>query len=499
MKALLKIGFIFFVVFYYLLATQCNKKPTEPPPESSPKENTDTLWIEKSEGLWGYPETATIIYNTPDTIPYIYVLKEGYIDLLVSLDGIQVPDSGWFIMDRNHRLTAACEGKVIWKLELEKHIYYSCPAIADDGTIYISTGIFRRTDWGSLYAVGPDGNIKWFYDCEYNLYSPVIDQDGTIIIQDFHNTVYAFESDGNLKWKFNDFDDPLHIWYDMGLRMPAIGADGIVYIAADGLYAIDAETGERIWHFNPLYVKCCRQSPVIGPDGTIYIFIHQSDFYAVNPDGTEKWHAQLDYEDEMSFTCPAIDQDGTLYIGAERGFEGFVYAFNSSGVKQWKYLVEGTGRIVRASPTIGANRNIIIATKSGGYDIPSKVVVLSPAGTKIWEYVIENVHGPGSADDIYSTPSIGADGTIYFGSENGNLYALNSDGTLIWRVQLAHGINWSSAAICNDGTLYIGTHHENPPNKGNLYAIRTESMGYASSPWPRFRQNHKNNGRYDGQ
>lgn len=289
----------------------------------------------------------------------------------------------------------------------------------------------------------------------------------------------------------------------MGQRIPAVASNGTVFIAADGLYALDPETGDRIWRFNPLSGKCCRQSPVIGPDGTIYIFIHQYDFYALNPDGTLKWHARLDREEEMSFSCPAIDENGMIYFGAEHGSSGFVYCFDSSGEKQWKFLVEGYGRTVRASPVIAADGTIIFATKSGGEDIPSKIIALSPAGTKVWEYIVENFHGPGSADDVYSTPSIGADGALYFGSETEHFYALNPDGTLKWKTHLAHGINWSSSAICDDGTLYIGTQaltvEEDPLNGGNLYAIRTESMGYAASPWPRFRQNHRNNGRYNGQ
>ncbi|MBN1782646.1 PQQ-like beta-propeller repeat protein [bacterium] len=461
----------------------------------------DTLRIVVSENVLGYPETGVTVYQTPDTIDYLYSPKLGNTNFMVTLDGFQVPDSGTFVMNQNHRLVATCENKVIWKLKLEKQVYYSCPAVADNGTIYISTGIFRYTDWGTLYAVDSDGTIQWSYDCEYNPYTPVIGRDGTVFIQDFHNQVYAVEPDGNLKWKFNDFDSPVHIWYDMGQRIPAVASDGTIYIAADGLYGLDPDTGERLWRFNPLYSKCCRQSPVIGSDGTIYIFIHQYDFYAVNPDGTEKWHAQLDHEEEMAFSSPAIDRDGTLYIGAERGDSGFVYCYNSSGMKQWKYLVEGDGRTVRASPVIAADGSIIVATKSGGDDIPSKIIALSPAGTKIWEYRVENFHGPGSADDVYSTPSIGADGTLYFGSETEHFYALNPDGTLSWKIQLAHGINWSSPAIMDDGTLYIGTQaltvEEDPLNGGNLYAIRTKSMGYASSPWPRFRQNHMNNGRYN--
>lgn len=495
MKVFAKISCI--ILFIICFTPGCKKK--SPMQTQEPVSKGDTLWVEVNENILGYPETGMTVHQTPDTISYLYSAKMGNTHLMVTLDGVQIPDSGYFVMNQSRRLKATCENKVIWKLPLEKHVYYSCPAVADDGTIYISTGIFRHTDWGTLYAVDPGGTIQWSYDCDFNPYSPVVGPDGTIYIQDFHNTLYAVTPAGDLKWKFSDFQSPVQIWYDMGQRIPAVGSDGTVYIAADGLYALDPDTGERLWRFNPLYSKCCRQSPVIGSDGTIYIFIHQHDFYAVNPDSTQKWHAQLDHEEEMAFSCPAIDKDGMLYIGAERGHDGFVYCFNSSGVKQWKYLVEGFGRTVRASPVIGADGTIHIATKSGGMDIPAKVIALSSAGTELWEYIVENFHGPGSADDVYSTPAIGADGTLYFGSENEHFYALNPDGTLKWNTQLEHGINWSSAAITDDGVLYIGTHHENPPNRGNLYAIRTEGMGYAFSPWPRFRQNHKNNGRYNGQ
>ncbi len=459
-------------------------------------EEADTLWVEKAEGLWGYPETCVRVYTTPDTVEYMYSLMLGYANLEVTLDGAAVPDSGSFVMDMNHMLRATCEGKVIWRLELEKHVYYCSPAVGADGTIYVTTGIFRVTDWGRLHAVSPGGVVQWSYDFDYNPYTPVIGHDGTVLVQDFHNVLYAFTPAGALKWKFEDFDNPNHIFYDMGQRVPAVAADGTIYIAADGLYAVDPDTGGRLWRFNPLPGKSCRQSPVIGADGTIYVFIHQDAFFAVNPDGTEKWRSALDHEDEMAFSCPAIDADGTIYVGAERNSYGFVYAFDADGAKKWKYDVEGPGRTIRASPTIGADGTVYVATKSGGYDTPAKIIALSPAGAKLWEFIVETFHGPDAADDVYSTPSVGADGMIYFGSENEHFYALNPDGTLNWKAQLAHGINWSSGAIVPDGTLYIGTHHENLPNRGNLYAIRTTSMGYASSPWPRFRRNNRNDGRY---
>ena len=72
-----------------------------------------------------------------------------------------------------------------------------------------------------------------------------------------------------------------------------------------------------------------------------------------------------------------------------------------------------------------------------------------------WNYTIEY--------QITQTPSIGPDGTIYvpvYNSSNnrGNLYALNSDGTLKWNYTLNDGtesVIVGSPAICNDGTIYL--------------------------------------------
>jgi hypothetical protein len=43
-----------------------------------------------------------------------------------------------------------------------------------------------------------------------------------------------------------------------------------------------------------------------------------------------------------------------------------------------------------------------------------------PPGTELWEFETSN--------GILSSPAIAADGTIYIGSDDGNLYAINPDG-----------------------------------------------------------------------
>ena len=57
---------------------------------------------------------------------------------------------------------------------------------------------------------------------------------------------------------------------------------------------------------------------------------------------------------------------------------------------------------------------------------------------------------------FFSSPAIGADGTIYIGSEDNNLYAFNPDGSLQWQYLTSGSID-SSPAIAADGTIYVGS------------------------------------------
>lgn len=66
--------------------------------------------------------------------------------------------------------------------------------------------------------------------------------------------------------------------------------------------------------------------------------------------------------------------------------------------------------------------------------------------------------------DVESSPAIAPDGTIYVGSYDGYLYALNPDLTLKWRYATL-GMIRSSPAIAPDGTIYVGS------NDGKVHAV----------------------------
>ena len=68
---------------------------------------------------------------------------------------------------------------------------------------------------------------------------------------------------------------------------------------------------------------------------------------------------------------------------------------------------------------------------------------------------------------ISASPSIATDGTIYLGSTDKNLYALNSDGSLKWSLELGGGIG-SPVLIGTDNVLYVGS------EDGSLYAVNAD-------------------------
>jgi outer membrane protein assembly factor BamB len=78
--------------------------------------------------------------------------------------------------------------------------------------------------------------------------------------------------------------------------------------------------------------------------------------------------------------------------------------------------------------------------------------------------------GPTGAD-INSTPAVGADGTIYVGSNDGNVHAINPDGTAkggLWPFATG-GAVISSPAVGADGTIYVGS------NDRYVYAINPDA------------------------
>jgi outer membrane protein assembly factor BamB len=208
-------------------------------------------------------------------------------------------------------------------------------------------------------------------------------------------------------------------------------------------------------------------SPAIAADGTVYIGNNNGAFYAINPDGSLKWSRSDAYGYGWIRSSPAIAPDGTIYVGIcfiymdEFGYFyncAYLLAYNRDGSVAWCYSSAG---FMSSSPVIATDGTVYAVTDQEptlGY--PPLLQALKPDGSLLWSYAM------GGAGD----PALGADGTVYVGSDK--LYAINSDGSLQWSYTTGSAV--SSPAIDADGTVYVGS--------DKLYAINPDgSLKWSSA------------------
>ena len=117
-----------------------------------------------------------------------------------------------------------------------------------------------------------------------------------------------------------------------------------------------------------------------------------------------------------------------------------------------------------SSPAIGGDGTIYVGS------LDQNLYAVNPDGSQKWTFATGAI--------VTSSPAIGADGTIYFGSYDDNLYALNPSGTLKWKFATGSGIE-SSPAIGADGTIYVGT----IDTSDLLYAVSDGGQGIVAQKW----------------
>jgi outer membrane protein assembly factor BamB len=247
---------------------------------------------------------------------------------------------------------------------------------------------------------------------------------------------------------------------------PAV-ADGTVYAGGGDVEAIDAATGERRWSYtdgqsgynSPTvvgeYVYITDEygtalaldradgtvqwsttvgensygGPTPGPEA-VYVPSSDGNLYALSPaDGTEQW---------------ATDT-GSPYVTTPAVFGDFVFA-GSNGL----YALDGADGSVRWSVDTG-----IASPPTVGVD-PEPTVFMAGSetlyavgfdGTTRWTWT--------APDRIWGSPAV-ADGTVYAGSQDGTVRAIDAgSGVGEWLTSLDGELYASPAVV--DGVVYVGT------------------------------------------
>jgi outer membrane protein assembly factor BamB len=220
--------------------------------------------------------------------------------------------------------------------------------------------------------------------------------------------------------------------------------DGVAYVATSPyLYALDTETGavRRTYDF------CCEDllssDPAVA-NGIIYVGLFDTGLHALDAKtGTRLWN----YPPVARVICSPAVANGMVYFNNSEDDSGdSVFAVDArTGKLIWSSVVESSF----SSPAV-ADGIVYV-----GSDDLNVYALDAFTGVKLWSYT--------TGDVVRSSPAV-ANGVVYVGSFDHNVYALNATtGAKLWSYATGDWV-WSSPAVAN-GVVYVGSYDH------NIYAL----------------------------
>jgi outer membrane protein assembly factor BamB len=276
-------------------------------------------------------------------------------------------------------------------------IFTSSPAVVA-GKVYFGSGD------GGVYAVdATTGVLQWKFGTRDVVHGSPAVAGGVVYIGSWDSNLYALDADsGQQKWAFKSGDDPA-IHNQVGFQSSPAVADGTVYVGCRDahVYALDAATGRKKWDY-PTSKSWVISTPAVR-DGLVYAGTSDSARFMALDAKTGRLRFNFDARAYM-FSSPAL-AGGLAYVGDHNGR---LYAVDAqAGTLAWEFQTEAS-----------KNDPMKVLTPEGR---------LNPAAFAPTFGDFEDMYL-----DFYRFISIGAivsspvvdRGTVYFGSLDGNLYAL---------------------------------------------------------------------------
>jgi outer membrane protein assembly factor BamB len=293
-----------------------------------------TIYLGFASGGFNTPGGATLYaLNTASSGPEAQVVWSVDLGATRVMSSPTVgPDGTIYLGTSGGQLFAVgADGTIRWTAQTGPTIK-SAPALGLDGTIYLPSSdgkLYAVSPQGQLIwtfdfgqhlgptplvtsdQAGPGGAGGGSNGIGSGA-SPTIGPDGTIFIGADNSNMYAVTPDGNLRWLFEAERELAGIW-----TTPALSADGAtIYFGANkgGVYAVSTADGSKRWQF-PVYGSIYASS-VLDNRGVLYTGTTIEHLYALNTaTGEPVW--DLDVHNQI-WSAPSIRPDGTLII-ADRG------------------------------------------------------------------------------------------------------------------------------------------------------------------------------------
>lgn len=338
------------------------------------------------------------------------------------------------------------QGNIIWTLNFEpREVCFTSPSIASDGTIYMATTRQSVGDSGFVYAINPEGNIKWRFTTERGFGSQAtgaVGKDDTYFIGSSDRYFYAINREGKLKWK-KQFS------FVFNRQRPAITEGGEVILSiASGIIAFNASSGDTLW----FHESASRVAHGISIDrnGNIYAGT-STGLLSLSPFGEKRWEFPTT---ALPIIEPVIAADGTILFTVT---DSLLYGLNPNGSLKWTFNLLGSS--VSNVPAIASDGSLITMGLGSG-KIHQRLYKLNSNAQLLWSTEMTQLIGRDGGFLRDTHPIIDRDGTIYMaiGSFGGdNFFAITSNGQVKWSITIEESfvLIFPIPAISPDGTLYV--------------------------------------------
>jgi hypothetical protein len=372
---------------------------------------------------------------------------------------VQVINSGGSSNTVNLTVTTRqSDDRVKWRFQHSGSYTVVRPAVAPDGTIY-AVDVDHH-----LYALNPDGGLKWLVRGAGNK-GVTVGADGTVYTGS-ESAIKAFNPNGTLKWTF--VQNPMAFI----LLGPNVGPDGNIYAVATsgiGIFSL-TPSGVLRWTQPEVYdrrivdyqevvfgpngadqqmyflannhLKGLRldgslvftntstgNQPATGPDGTVYSTYTALGAYT--PSGTVKW--SFTGMINNAATAPDVGPDGVVYFVHNLST---LYAVNPNGTQRWKVI---TSEIME-DPIVHPSNSMLVMGGIPTYGVSGFFKAVSTASSgELWRVTLAPENGGNLVPD--SRPRFAPNGqTVYItaqvlggdpSNEYGYVYALDTGGTIL--------------------------------------------------------------------
>ncbi len=361
-------------------------------PNWQESQSVNVRWIAQIDDYLYSPvmgSNGTIYVGSESGKLYAINSENGTISWSITVDNAAISDTPAIGEDGTIYVCASgslysinLNGSINWQYPIEEYgENFSDPTIGPDGTIYIGAASRGKpaAEMGKLFAIYPNGSLKWESSPMGGyVRTPAIAPNGERIYTVAFmvnwgyasRTLYAIDpQDGSIMWKNES------AFYNI----PSIGSDGTIYVGGSlGLgrppFLAMNPDGTVKWSL-AMFRNCQIWPASIGPDGTVYPIQYSgvtgTDFlHALNPnDGSTKWTFSVSGKQSSSI---AIDSEGTIYMGFH---DDKFYALRPDGAEKWSYQIEDFGNwFIWRSPMIGPDGRIyVVCSGSGPVGIYSKL------------------------------------------------------------------------------------------------------------------------------